>query len=68
MRGDSGMDKDRVKGGAKEAAGKVQKNVGKLTGNENQQARGQAREVEGKVQKGVGKIKDAGKAAANKLH
>lgn len=62
------MDKDRLKGGLKQAEGNIQKNAGKLTGNEKQQAKGGAKEIEGKVQKGVGKVKDAGRAAADKLH
>ena len=62
------MDKNRLKGSLKEAEGSIQKNTGKLAGNEKQQAKGGAKEVEGEVQKGVGKVKDAGRAAADKLH
>jgi uncharacterized protein YjbJ (UPF0337 family) len=53
------MNRDQVKGAAKDVAGKVQRKVGELTGNENQQAKGAAKQVEGKVQKGVGNIEDA---------
>ena len=57
------MNRDQVKGAAKDVAGKVQRKVGELTGNENQQAKGAAKQVEGKVQKGVGNIEEAlGKA------
>lgn len=51
------MNRDQVKGTAKEVAGKVQHGVGKVTGSESQQAKGVAREVEGKVQKGIGDAK-----------
>lgn len=61
------MDKDSVKGNLKQAEGSIQKNAGKLTGNENQQVKGEAKEIEGKIQEGVGKVKDAGRAAADKL-
>jgi uncharacterized protein YjbJ (UPF0337 family) len=53
------MNRDQVKGAAKDVAGKVQRKVGELTGNENQQAKGAAKQVEGKVQKGVGNIEEA---------
>ena len=50
------MNRNQVKGAAKDVAGKVQRKVGELTGNENQQARGTAKQVEDKVQKGVGNV------------
>jgi uncharacterized protein YjbJ (UPF0337 family) len=50
------MNRNQVKGAAKDVAGKVQRKVGELTGNENQQAKGAAKQVEGKVQKGVGNV------------
>ena len=45
---------NQIKGAAKEAAGKVQKNVGDLTDNTSQELKGAAREVEGKAQRKVG--------------
>ena len=59
------MNKDQVKGAVKEAAGKVQKETGKLTGSVSQQIKGQAREVEGAVQKNVGDARAAAKDAAD---
>jgi uncharacterized protein YjbJ (UPF0337 family) len=53
------MNRNQVKGAAKDVAGKVQRKVGELTGNENQQAKGAAKQVEGKVQKGVGDVEQA---------
>jgi uncharacterized protein YjbJ (UPF0337 family) len=50
------MNRNQVKGAAKDVAGEVQRKVGELTGNENQQAKGAAKQVEGKVQKGVGNV------------
>jgi uncharacterized protein YjbJ (UPF0337 family) len=50
------MNRNQVKGAAKDVAGKVQRKVGELTGNENQQAKGTAKQMEGKVQKGVGNV------------
>ncbi len=59
------MNKDQVKGTAKDVAGKVQEGAGKLVGSEKQQVKGLAKQVEGKVQKGFGDareaVKDAGK-------
>ena len=59
------MNRDQVKGTAKDIAGKVQRKVGEMTGSTDQQIKGGAKQVEGKVQRGVG---DAGQAAnrANK--
>lgn len=51
------MNEHQVKGKLKEAAGEAQEQVGKATGNRDQQARGHAREQEGKVQKKVGDVK-----------
>ena len=53
------MNKDQVKGTAKEIAGKVQQATGKLVGSKEQQVKGLAHQVEGKVQKGVGDVKEA---------
>ncbi len=50
------MNRDQVKGTAKEVAGKVQQGVGKVTGSDAQQAKGVVKQVEGKVQKGVGNV------------
>lgn len=53
------MNKDQVKGGAKDAAGKVQEKFGEVTGNREQEAKGIGKQVEGKTQKKVGDVKDA---------
>ena len=53
------MNRDQVKGSVKDVAGKVQRKVGELTGNEKQQVKGAAKQVEGKVQKGVGNVEQA---------
>ncbi len=57
------MNKDQVKGTAKDVAGKVQQEAGKLVGNEKMQAKGLAKQVSGKVQKGVGDVKEVLKDA-----
>ena len=56
------MNKDQVKGAAKDIAGKVQRKVGEVTGSTSQQIKGGAKQVEGKVQRGAG---DAQQAAEN---
>ena len=53
------MNKDQLKGSAKDIAGKVQQKTGELTGSEKQQVKGLKKQVEGKVQKGVGDVKEA---------
>jgi uncharacterized protein YjbJ (UPF0337 family) len=57
------MNKDHVKGAAKDIGGKVQEKAGELTGSEKQQLKGVKNQVEGKIQKGVGDVKDAFKDA-----
>jgi uncharacterized protein YjbJ (UPF0337 family) len=59
------VDKDRIKGKAKDVAGRVQRQAGEWTGDEENQAEGAAKQVEGKVQNAWGQIKDAGRKAAD---
>jgi uncharacterized protein YjbJ (UPF0337 family) len=53
------MDKDEVKGKAKDIAGRVERQVGEWTGDKEAQVKGAAKQVEGKVQNAWGKAKDA---------
>ena len=53
------MNRDQVKGKAKDIAGKVQQKVGEVTGSKSQQVKGVAKQVEGRVQKGVGDANEA---------
>ena len=46
------MNRDQVRGKAKDIAGKFQRKVGEATGSTSQQVKGAAKQVEGKVQKG----------------
>jgi uncharacterized protein YjbJ (UPF0337 family) len=52
------MNKDQVKGAAKDAAGKVQRKAGEVIGSEEQQAKGLAKQAEGKAQKSFGDAKE----------
>jgi len=53
------MNKDQVKGAAKDVAGKVQEQAGKLVGSKKQQIKGLSRQISGKLQKGVGDVKQS---------
>ncbi len=55
------MNRDQVKGGMKDAAGKMQRKFGEATGNKNQQVKGAGKQIEGKVQKYVGDVKEVSK-------
>ena len=57
------MNKDQVKGVAKEISGKVQATAGKLVGNKEQQGKGLLKEAEGKIEKKIGDMKEAIKDA-----
>ena len=60
------MNNDQVKGGLKEAAGKVQEKAGEIVGSKSQEAKGMAKEVEGKAQKGLGDVKETVKNSGRK--
>lgn len=51
--------KDQVKGELKDIGGKMQEEVGKLTGNKQQEAKGLKHQAEGKLQTKVGDAKEA---------
>ncbi|HXC38183.1 MAG TPA: CsbD family protein [Burkholderiales bacterium] len=53
------MNKDQIKGAAKDVAGKIQEEAGKLTGSKEQQIKGLSRQVAGKAQKKLGDFKEA---------
>lgn len=53
------VDKDRIKGSAEQAKGKVKEFAGKATGDEKLKQEGKADQVKGKVQNAVGGLKDA---------
>ena len=52
------MDKDRIKGSAEQAKGKVKEWASKITGDSKTEAEGKADQVKGKVQNTIGGIKD----------
>ena len=56
------MNKDQIKGAAKDVAGKIQEEAGKLVGSKEQQAKGLLKQVSGKAQKTVGDFKAAVKS------
>ena len=53
------MNKDQAKGMAKDVAGKVQEQAGKLVGSRKQQIKGLSKQISGKLQKGVGDAKQS---------
>ena len=57
------MNKDQVKGAAKEVAGKIQEGAGKAVGSKCQQVKGLEKQISGKVQKGYGDAKETVKDA-----
>jgi uncharacterized protein YjbJ (UPF0337 family) len=53
------VDKDRIKGSAEQAKGKIKEVAGKVTGDSKMQSEGKADQVKGKIQNAVGGVKDA---------
>ncbi len=53
------MNKDQVKGTAKEVTGKIQEGVGRAIDSKDQQLKGLGKQVEGSAQKNFGNLKEA---------
>lgn len=60
------MNKDQVKGKAKNIGGKIQEEVGEAVGSSEQQVKGLNKQVEGKVQEKVGDAKEIIKDRGNR--
>ena len=60
------MNKDQVKGVAKDVAGKIQETAGELLGSKDQQVKGLAKQVGGKAEKALGDVKEMLKDASAK--
>jgi uncharacterized protein YjbJ (UPF0337 family) len=60
------MDKDRVEGKMNDIKGRVKRQVGEWTGDEQAQAEGTMDQAKGKVQNAFGKAKDAVRDAGDK--
>jgi uncharacterized protein YjbJ (UPF0337 family) len=57
------MNKDQVKGAAKDAAGKIERKTGEVVGSDKMQIKGAAKQVEGKLQKAAGNVQEQAKDA-----
>jgi len=53
------IDKDRIKGSAEQAKGKVKELAGKISGDSKLESEGKADQFKGKVRNAVGGVKDA---------
>ncbi|NML62018.1 CsbD family protein [Massilia sp. RP-1-19] len=58
------MNKDQVKGKAKEVGGKIQQKVGEVVGSSEQQLKGMKNQAEGNIQQKAGDVKEAAKDIA----
>jgi uncharacterized protein YjbJ (UPF0337 family) len=61
------MNKKEISGAGRELKGKVEKGIGKATGNTDTQAHGMAEETKGKVEKKVGQLEGKAKDLANAI-
>ncbi len=62
------MNKDQIKGRAKNLAGKTQEGAGKLTDNDSQRGKGLGKQVAGQVQESFGNAKESIRNATKKTH
>lgn len=53
------MNKNQIKGAARDIVGKAQQQAGKLVGSKRQQVKGLEKQISGKLQKGVGDAAEA---------
>ena len=60
------MNKDQVKGTARDIAGKIQEETGRAVGSKEQEAKGLNKQVSGKAQKKYGDAKEVVKDAVDK--
>jgi uncharacterized protein YjbJ (UPF0337 family) len=58
------MDENRIAGTAKNAGGKIEEGLGRITGDAKTQVRGQARQAEGELQDLYGQAKDTAASVA----
>ena len=61
------MNKNQIQGTAKDIAGKVQEEAGKLIGDDQQQIKGLDKQITGKVQKSAGDVEELIKAKVRSL-
>jgi uncharacterized protein YjbJ (UPF0337 family) len=61
------LDKDKIEGNVKDAAGRAERQAGEWTGDEEAQAKGAMRQAEGKAQAGLGKLKQMGRESKNHM-
>jgi uncharacterized protein YjbJ (UPF0337 family) len=61
------MNRNQIQGGVKDAAGKMQRKFGQMTGNESQEADGMQTQAEGKTQKTAGDVTSALDRASDKM-
>jgi uncharacterized protein YjbJ (UPF0337 family) len=61
------MDKDRVEGKLKDVKGRIKRQAGEWTGDQQTQAEGALEQAEGKTQNAIGQAKDAGRKAVRDL-
>jgi uncharacterized protein YjbJ (UPF0337 family) len=57
--GDKPMDRNRIKGSAEQAKGKVKEVAGKVIGDKKLRSEGKADKVSGKIRSAIGGLKDA---------
>lgn len=60
------MNKNQINGNAKDIAGKIQEEAGKLVGSKEQQAKGLKKQVSGKAEAALGDLKEVVKDAVDK--
>ncbi len=60
------MDHDRVEGKVDDVKGRIKRQVGEWTGDEQAQSEGAADQAKGKIQNAWGKMKDAGRDMLDK--
>ena len=61
------MNKDQIKGKGKDIAGRIERQAGEWTGDEETQVEGASKQVEGKTQKAFGDVKERARDLADEI-
>jgi uncharacterized protein YjbJ (UPF0337 family) len=64
---DKPINKDQMKGKVQDITGRVQRQAGEWTGDEQMQGEGAARQIKGKTQNVLGKVKEAGREVSEDI-
>jgi uncharacterized protein YjbJ (UPF0337 family) len=61
------MNREQIRGHLKDTAGRFQRKIGQLFGNESQEMQGVSRQLEGKTEKAAGEVSETMRKTADRM-